>query len=297
MSDAVLRALELAGISFSSRSEENLIAGYSFLGKTTIKPGVTQETLSVWHAVKSHIPLTKQDADRLLLRTGEEDKTLLVSERELSDDVMSIFTKNGVEVWERQDLIEILGQAELSHESEKNDKKEANNEIRTLPSDSVLKARYSVDQILGKVPIDGNTRPVHIEVRGYLASAMLRSEDGDQFFSSAVFIESPWNKQFESNDEGLLKPLSIERLTWDGDWTDDEVIRSKIKSKLARRISKSGRDQTTTSLLRWYHVVESTLKIERKRVWAPSWILIEKESGEQYILDGLDASANKRYNP
>ena len=97
MSEPILRALGLAGIHPSPARNIADIPGFSHLGVAEPKAGVSDVPLSIWHAYHSHIPLTEQDAQRLLLGIEQSESNILISERFVPESVKEVLATIGVE--------------------------------------------------------------------------------------------------------------------------------------------------------------------------------------------------------
>ena len=167
MGDAVLRALESEGIVLDTSVDAVAPVGFSFLGECKSTPGVSRKSLSVWHAPYTHLPLTTQDAERLVIHSSNHSMSLLASERPVPPAVRELLEGNGYEVWDREEVIRILGKAQLSsgnppEEAEDDDE----NALPPLDSDSVLSHRMELRTILETLRIEGITRPILLEVRG-----------------------------------------------------------------------------------------------------------------------------------
>ena len=132
MSEPILRALGLAGIHPSPALNITDIPGFSHLGVAEPKAGVSNVPLSIWHAYHSHIPLTEQDAQRLLLCIEQSESNILISERSVPDSVKEVLATIGVELWEREKISILLGEAELKKISVDNVEELENNKPPNL---------------------------------------------------------------------------------------------------------------------------------------------------------------------
>ena len=135
MGDAVLRALESEGIVLDTSVDAAAPAGFSFLGECKSIPGVSRKSLYVWHAPHTHLPLTMQDAERLIINSSGRSRSLLASERPVPSAVRELLQGNGYEVWDREEIIRILGKAQLSLEESANERGDGD-EDDTIPHSS-----------------------------------------------------------------------------------------------------------------------------------------------------------------
>ena len=290
MSEPILRALSLAGIFPSPALSIVDIPGFYHLGVAEPKAGVSNVPLSIWHAYHSHIPLTEQDAQRLLLRIKKSETNILISERLVPESIKEILSSCGIELWEREKISILLGEAELEKKSAGNDKPQEGKRHPDLSNDFVVPQQLELKRALEKIPLDGNTRPVLLEGKAWLSSATLISAEGKTMPSQAIMIENPWAGDYfrlESND---LKSFQMEKIQWNGTWSSEHNVRIEIKEMLNKRISPQNPDAGKTSLLIWFRTVESTLKVDCRRIWLPGWILTDKETGSEFTIEGIGGS-------
>mgnify|MGYP005724019783 FL=1 len=295
MGDAVLQALEYEGIVLDSTVDADAPVGFTFLGKCESTPGVSRKSLSVWHAPYTHLPLTTQDAERLMLHSSNHPRSLLASERPIPNDVRAILEGRGYEVWDREEIIRILGKAQLSTaDSSEGGENEDRSEHPQMQEDSVLTHRKEIPTILETLRIDGITRPILLEVRAWAASAMLVTDNGERMAESGIMIENPWTGLFHSMTEQGRTNIIMERIEWTGEWAREIETRREIISRLDKRASPSERGESRASLLQWYRTEEDSLKISRCRAWAPGWILTASDTGKTYVIEGLTGNIVNR---
>lgn len=290
MSEPILRALGLAGIHPSPALNITDIPGFSHLGVAEPKAGVSNVPLSIWHAYHSHIPLTEQDAQRLLLCIEQSESNILISERSVPDSVKEVLATIGVELWEREKISILLGEAELKKISVDNVEELENNKPPNLGKDLVVSQKLELKRALGKIPFEGSTRPVLLEGKAWLASATLTSTESKTMQSQAIMIENPWGHDFFRLDFEDLRSFQMEQIQWSGVWSSDHEVRTNIKEMLNKRISPTNPDVGKTSLLIWFRTIDTTLKLECKRIWLPGWILTDKETGTEYTIEGIGGS-------
>ena len=290
MSEPILRALGLAGIHPSPALNITDIPGFSHLGVAEPKAGVSDVPLSIWHAYHSHIPLTEQDAQRLLLCIEQSESNILISERSVPDSVKEVLATIGVELWEREKISILLGEAELKKISVDNVEELENNRPPNLGKDLVVSQKLELKRALGKIPFEGSTRPVLLEGKAWLASATLTSTESKTMQSQAIMIENPWGHDFFRLDFEDLRSFQMEQIQWSGVWSSDHEVRTNIKEMLNKRISPTNPDVGKTSLLIWFRTIDTTLKLECKRIWLPGWILTDKETGTEYTIEGIGGS-------
>ena len=290
MSEPILRALGLAGIHPSPARNIADIPGFSHLGVAEPKAGVSNVPLSIWHAYHSHIPLTEQDAQRLLLCIEQSESNILISERSVPDSVKEVLATIGVELWEREKISILLGEAELKKISVDNVEELENNKPPNLGKDLVVSQKLELKRALGKIPFEGSTRPVLLEGKAWLASATLTSTESKTMQSQAIMIENPWGHDFFRLDFEDLRSFQMEQIQWSGVWSSDHEVRTNIKEMLNKRISPTNPDVGKTSLLIWFRTIDTTLKLECKRIWLPGWILTDKETGTEYTIEGIGGS-------
>lgn len=290
MSEPILRALGLAGIHPSPALNITDIPGFSHLGVAEPKAGVSDVPLSIWHAYHSHIPLTEQDAQRLLLCIERSESNILISERSVPDSVKEVLATIGVELWEREKISILLGEAELKKISVDNGEELENNRPPKLGKDLVVSQKLELKRALGKIPFEGSTRPVLLEGKAWLASATLTSTESKTMQSQAIMIENPWGHDFFRLDFEDLRSFQMEQIQWSGVWSSDHEVRTNIKEMLNKRISPTNPDVGKTSLLIWFRTIDTTLKLECKRIWLPGWILTDKETGTEYTIEGIGGS-------
>lgn len=290
MSEPILRALGLAGIHPSPALNITDIPGFSHLGVAEPKAGVSDVPLSIWHAYHSHIPLTEQDAQRLLLCIEQSESNILISERSVPDSVKEVLATIGVELWEREKISILLGEAELKKISVDNVEELENNKPPNLGKDLVVSQKLELKRALGKIPFEGSTRPVLLEGKAWLASATLTSTESKTMQSQAIMIENPWGHDFFRLDFEDLRSFQMEQIQWSGVWSSDHEVRTNIKEMLNKRISPTNPDVGKTSLLIWFRTIDTTLKLECKRIWLPGWILTDKETGTEYTIEGIGGS-------
>ncbi|MGB0628083.1 MAG: hypothetical protein ACPGN8_02235, partial [Candidatus Thalassarchaeaceae archaeon] len=215
MGDAVLRALESEGIVLDTSVDAEAPVGFSFLGECKSTPGVSRKSLSVWHAPYTHLPLTTQDAERLVIHSSNHSRSLLASERPVPPAVRELLEGNGYEVWDREEVIRILGKAQLSSENPPEEAEDDDeNALPPLDSDSVLSHRIELRTILETLRIEGITRPILLEVRAWAASATLVADHGERMAGSVIVIENPWTGLFHSMAEQGRPNILMERMEW-----------------------------------------------------------------------------------
>ena len=288
MGDAVLRALESEGIVLDTSVDSVAPVGFLFLGVCKSTPGVSRKSLSVWHAPYTHLPLTKQDAERLAIHSSSHPRSLLASERPIPTAVREFLEGNGYEVWDREEIIRILGKAQLSigaSSDEGEDDDECSHPL--LESDFVLARRIGLRTILEALRIEGITRPILLEVRAWSASATLVADHGERMAESAVVIENPWTGLFHSMTEQGRTNILMERMEWSGEWSKEDIMRKEITSRLDKRASPSERGSSRASLLQWYRTDQDSLKMSIFRAWAPGWVLTASNTGKTYTIEGL----------
>ena len=290
MSEPILRALGLAGIHPSPARNIADIPGFSHLGVAEPKAGVSDVPLSIWHAYHSHIPLTEQDAQRLLLGIEQSESNILISERFVPESVKEVLATIGVELWEREKISMLLGEAELEKISVGNVEELEGNRLPNLENDLVVSQKLELKRALGKIPFEGFTRPVLLEGKAWLASATLTSTEGKTMQSQAIMIENPWGDNFLRLEFEDLRSFQMEQIHWNGVWSNDQDVRTNIKEMLNKRISPTSPEVGKTSLLIWFRTLESTLKLDCKRVWLPGWILTDRETGTEYTIEGIGGS-------
>jgi len=290
MSEPILRALGLAGIHPSPPRNIADIPGFSHLGVSEPKAGVSDVPLSIWHAYHSHIHLTEQDAQRLLLCIEQSESNILISERFVPESVKEVLTTNGVELWEREKISMLLGEAELEKISAGNVEELEENRPPKLENDLVVSQKIELKRALEKIPFEGFTRPVLLEGKAWLASATLTSTEGKTMQSQAIMIENPWGDNFLRLEFEDLRSFQMEQIHWNGVWSNDHHVRTNIKKMLNKRISPTSPEVGKTSLLIWFRTLESTLKLDCKRIWLPGWILTDKETGIEYTIEGIGGS-------
>ena len=290
MSEPILRALGLAGIHPSPPRNIADIPGFSHLGVAEPKAGVSDVPLSIWHAYHSHIPLTEQDAQRLLLCIEQSESNILISERFVPESVKEVLTTIGVELWEREKISMLLGEAELEKISAGNVEELQDNRPPNLENDLVVSQKIELKRALEKIPFEGFTRPVLLEGKAWLASATLTSTEGKTMQSQAIMIENPWGDNFLRLELEDLRSFQMEQIHWNGVWSNDHYVRTNIKEMLNKRISPTSPEVGKTSLLIWFRTLESTLKLDCKRIWLPGWILTDKETGTEYTIEGIGGS-------
>lgn len=294
MSEAILKALELVGIQPSSIGIEVNIPGFRHLGTSEPKAGVSTKSLSVWHAHSSHLPLTVQDVDRLMLNLDDNHSNLLISERIVPDAVKNTLSYNGIEVWNREKISLILGDEELRQESNEKPKAIVESSHPELIEGTVVPSEIDLPRTLESIPVKGTTRPVLLEGKGWLASATLQSKDAEKMQSQAILIENPWSKEIYKLNQQRTHSFQIQKVSWDGDWKSPHEVIARIKETLDTRMLPKNPDAGKTSLLKWFKTIESTMRIETKEIWIPGWILTDGESGSEYIVDGISGSISKR---
>ena len=290
MSEPILRALGLAGIHPSPARNIADIPGFSHLGVAEPKAGVSDVPLSIWHAYHSHIPLTEQDAQRLLLCIEQSESNILISERFVSESVKEVLATIGVELWEREKISMLLGEAELEKITVGNVEELEDNRPPNLENDLVVSQKLELKRALGKIPFEGFTRPVLLEGKAWLASATLTSTEGKTMQSQAIMIENPWGDNFLRLEFEDLRSFQMEQIHWKGVWSNDHDVRTNVKEMLNKRISPTSPEVGKTSLLIWFRTLESTLKLDCKRIWLPGWILTDKETGTEYTIEGIGGS-------
>ena len=288
MGDAVLRALQSQGILLDTSVKALAPPGFSFLGECKSIPGVSRKSLSVWHAPKTHLPLTTQDAERLMISAPTHSRSLLASERPVPEVVRDLLEGNGYEVWDRDEIIRILGRAQLSlGESGGNEGDRREDPHPTFETDSVLAQRTELRAILETLRIEGITRPILLEVRAWTASATLIADHGESMSGSVIVIENPWTESFHSMI-GKGKPnILMERMDWGGEWREEGHMRKEITSRLDKRASPSDRGSSRASLLQWYRTDQDSLRMNKFRAWVPGWVLTASDSGNTRIIEGI----------
>jgi hypothetical protein len=288
MGDAVLRALESEGIVLDTSVGALAPIGFSFLGECKSIPGVSRKSLSVWHAPYSHLPLTIQDAERLVMQSPSHSRSLLASERPVPPPVRKILEGNDYEVWGREEIIRILGKAQLSIEDIPEEAEgEGENAIPPLNPDSVLSPRIELRTILETLRIEGITRPILLEVRAWAASATLIADHGERMAGSVIVIENPWTGLFHSMAEQGRPNILMERMEWAGRWSEEGKTRNEITARLDTRASPSERGSSRASLLQWYRTDQDSLKMSKFRAWVPGWVLTASDTGKTYAIEGL----------
>ena len=288
MGDAVLRALQSEGILLDTGVKALAPPGFSFLGECKSIPGVSRKSLSVWHAPKTHLPLTTQDAERLMINAPTHSRSLLASERPVPKVVRDLLEGNGYEVWDRDEIIRILGRAQLSlEESGRNDGDRKEDTHPTFKTDSVLDQRMELQSILETLRIEGITRPVLLEARAWTASASLVADHGESMSGSVIIIENPWTGSFHSMIGKGKSNIQMERMDWVGEWREEDHMREEITSRLDKRASPSDRGSSRASLLQWYRTDQASLTMNRFRAWMPGWVLTASDSGNTRIIEGI----------
>lgn len=288
MGDAVLRALESEGILLDTSVDAVAPVGFSFLGECKSTPGVSRKSLSVWHSPYTHLPLTAQDAERLLMHSSGHSRSLLASERPVPAAVRELLVGEGYEVWDRDEIIRILGKAQLSSGNPPEEAEDdGESPLPPLDPDSVLPLRIELRTILETLRIEGITRPILLEVRAWAASATLVADHGERMAGSVIIIENPWTGLFHSMAEQGRPNILMERMEWAGEWADEGSTRSEITARLDRRASPSERGSSRASLLQWYRTDQDSLKMGRCRAWAPGWVLTASDTGKTYIIEGI----------
>ena len=288
MGDAVLRALESEGIVLDTSVDAEAPVGFSFLGECKSTPGVSRKSLSVWHAPYTHLPLTTQDAERLVIHSSNHSRSLLASERPVPPAVRELLEGNGYEVWDREEIIRILGKAQLSsgnlpEEAEDDDE----NALPPMDPDSVMSHRMELRTILETLRIEGITRPILLEVRAWAASATLVADHGERMAGSVIVIENPWTGLFHSMAEQGRPNILMERMEWSGGWSEEGNTRNEITARLDKRASPSERGTSRASLLQWYRTDQDSLKMSKFRAWVPGWVLTASDTGKTYTIEGL----------
>ena len=288
MGDAVLRALESEGIVLDTSVDAEAPVGFSFLGECKSTPGVSRKSLSVWHAPYTHLPLTTQDAERLVIHSSNHSRSLLASERPVPPAVRELLEGNGYEVWDREEIIRILGKAQLSSENPAEEAEDDDeNALPPLDSDSVLSHRIELRTILETLRIEGITRPILLEVRAWAASATLVADHGERMAGSVIVIENPWTGLFHSMAEQGRPNILMERMEWSGGWSEEGNTRNEITARLDKRASPSERGTSRASLLQWYRTDQDSLKMSKFRAWVPGWVLTASDTGKTYTIEGL----------
>lgn len=288
MGDAVLRALESEGIVLDTSVDAEAPVGFSFLGECKSTPGVSRKSLSVWHAPYTHLPLTTQDAERLVIHSSNHSRSLLASERPVPPAVRELLEGNGYEVWDREEVIRILGKAQLSSENPPEEAEDDDeNALPSLDSDSVLSHRIELRTILETLRIEGITRPILLEVRAWAASATLVADHGERMAGSVIVIENPWTGLFHSMAEQGRPNILMERMEWAGGWSEEGNMRNEITARLDKRASPSERGTSRASLLQWYRTDQDSLKMSKFRAWVPGWVLTASDTGKTYTIEGL----------
>lgn len=288
MGDAVLRALESEGIVLDTSVDAEAPVGFSFLGECKSTPGVSRKSLSVWHAPYTHLPLTTQDAERLVIHSSNHSRSLLASERPVPPAVRELLEGNGYEVWDREEVIRILGKAQLSSENPPEEAEDDDeNALPSLDSDSVLSHRIELRTILETLRIEGITRPILLEVRAWAASATLVADHGERMAGSVIVIENPWTGLFHSMAEQGRPNILMERMEWAGGWSEEGNTRNEITARLDKRASPSERGTSRASLLQWYRTDQDSLKMSKFRAWVPGWVLTASDTGKTYTIEGL----------
>ena len=288
MVEAVLRALESEGILLDTSVDTLAPIGFCFLGECKSTPGVSRKSISVWHAPYTHLPLTTQDAERLIIHASNHPKSLLASERPVPPAVRELLESYGYEVWGREEIIRILGKEQLSRENSSDEGENVDGDSQPLlESDFVLPHRLDIRNILDTLRIEGMTRPILLEVRAWATSATLIADQGERMAESAIVIENPWTGLFHSIPEQGRTNILMERMEWVGEWSGEEILRKEIASRLDKRASPPERGSSRASLLQWYRTDQNTLKMSRFRAWAPGWVLTESDTGKTYTIEGL----------
>ena len=103
-------------------------------------------------------------------------------------------------------------------------------------------------------------------------------------------IENPWGHDFFRLDFEDLRSFQMEQIQWSGVWSSDHEVRTNIKEMLNKRISPTNPDVGKTSLLIWFRTIDTTLKLECKRIWLPGWVITNKETGTEYTIEGIGGS-------
>ena len=288
MGDAVLRALESEGIVLDTSVDAVAPVGFSFLGECKSTPGVSRKSLSVWHAPYTHLPLTTQDAERLVIHSSNHSRSLLASERPVPPAVRELLEGNGYEVWDREEIIRILGKAQLSSENPAEEAEDDDeNALPPMNPDSVMSHRMELRTILETLRIEGITRPILLEVRAWAASAALVADHGERMAGSVIVIENPWTGLFHSMAEQGRPNILMERMEWSGGWSEEGNTRNEITARLDKRASPSERGTSRASLLQWYRTDQDSLKMSKFRAWVPGWVLTASDTGKTYTIEGL----------
>ena len=102
--------------------------------------------------------------------------------------------------------------------------------------------------------------------------------------------ENPWGDNFLRLEFEDLRSFQMEQIHWNGVWSNDQDVRTNIKEMLNKRIMPTNPDIGKTSLLIWFRTLDSTLKLDCKRVWLPGWILTDRETGTEYTIEGIGGS-------
>ena len=195
---------------------------------------------------------------------------------------------NGYEVWDREEIIRILGKAQLSSENPAEEAEDDDeNALPPLDSDSVLSHRIELRTILETLRIEGITRPILLEVRAWAASATLVADHGERMAGSVIVIENPWTGLFHSMAEQGRSNILMERMEWAGGWSEEGNIRNEITARLDKRASPSERGTSRASLLQWYRTDQDSLKMSKFRAWVPGWVLTASDTGKTYTIEGL----------
>ena len=288
MGDAVLRALESEGIVLDTNVDAVAPVGFSFLGECKSTPGVSRKSLSVWHAPYTHLPLSTQDAERLVIHSSSHSRSLLASERPVPAEARKILEGHGYEVWGREDIIRILGKAQLSREIPPTEvEDDGEDPLPHLNPESVLSHRIDIRTIIETLRIEGITRPILLEVRAWAASASLVADHGERIPGSVIVIENPWTGLFHSMTEQGRPNILMERMEWAGEWSEVGNTRNEIVARLDKRASPSERGASRASLLQWYRTDQDSLNIGKIRAWVPGWVLTASDTGKTYTIEGL----------
>ena len=88
---------------------------------------------------------------------------------------------------------------------------------------------------------------------------------------------------------GMLESEALQDLFGDKPKVIEQEA-SLFKEMLNKRISPTSPEVGKTSLLIWFRTLESTLKLDCKRIWLPGWILTDKETGTEYTIEGIGGS-------
>jgi len=184
----------------------------------------------------------------------------------------------------------LLGEAELEKISAGNVEELQDNRPPNLENDLVVSQKIELKRALEKIPFEGFTRPVLLEGKAWIACATLTSTEGKTMQSQAIMIENPWGDNFLKLEFEDLRSFQMEQIHWNGVWSNDHYVRTNIKEMLNKRISPTSPEVGKTSLLIWFRTLESTLKLDCKRIWLPGWILTDKETGTEYTIEGIGGS-------